>query len=115
MVYRDSTVRVTLPQIRAHYAPRDFRQREQVTLEAAGVRVLVKLVHEASPGAHGGSRVWMACPRCSRRTQTVGLVPEFETGQLAWACARNDCGAWRSRKRPSLAALPAPASASPRV
>jgi hypothetical protein len=84
------------------FRPRDFRQRESVVVEAAGVRTALKIVREPSVGAHGGMRRWILCPRCNRRTFVVGLVTTGSTCEPAWACARADCGAWRSRKKMKL-------------
>jgi hypothetical protein len=99
-VYRDSVMtRVSLPAIRSMFRPRDFRERTSVDLVAAGVRATVRIVREPSVGAHGGARRWILCPRCQRRTIVVGLVTSAGTSEPAWACARADCGAWRSRKK----------------
>jgi hypothetical protein len=84
------------------FRPRDFKERTSVDLEAAGVRATVKIVREPSVGAHGGTRRWILCPRCHRRTFVVGLVSTGGVSAPTWACARADCGAWRSRKKMKL-------------
>ena len=92
VVYRDAVTRIGIAQIRASFAPREWRQKEAVTLEAAGVRVTVPIVQLPCPTAKGGTRRWILCPNCTRPTSVIGLV------SLTWSCSRRDCGAWRSRK-----------------
>jgi hypothetical protein len=102
MAYRDETLRVSLPMIRANYTPKDFRQRREVVLEAAGVSATVKIIREPSSTSFGGTRRWMACPKCGRRTHVVGLVTVNRLVDPTWCCSRRDCGAWRSRKTARL-------------
>jgi hypothetical protein len=98
MAYRDETIRVSLPMIRVNYTPKDYRQRREVVLEAAGISATVKIIQAQSPTSHGGTRRWLSCPRCQRQTHVLGLVVLRGTTEAVWACSRRDCGAWRSRK-----------------
>jgi hypothetical protein len=101
-LYRDEVLRLTLPAIRAMMRPRDFRTRSVVEVEAGGVRATVRLVREPAATAFGGRRTWCACPRCGRKTVVLGVVQVAGRSDPVWACARRDCGAWRSRNRLKL-------------
>lgn len=105
-VYRDEVARVSLAAMRTAYRPRDFAKLDCLRLDAAGVSTTVRIVREPAPGAFGGTRRWCLCPRCGRRTSVVGLVTGDGSAEPVWACARGDCGAWKSRKRLRLRRRP---------
>jgi hypothetical protein len=97
-VYRDEVVRVSLAQIRAQYAPRDFNRMTSVPLDCGGVMSEVAIVVVPASSCRGGRRRWIRCPRCGRNTDVLGVVQGS-----GWSCARAHCGGWRSRKSSRVA------------
>ncbi len=91
-MYRDQVERLTLKQVAARFPPRVFRKLRYVLVEAGGIRVRVELIDEESVGSFSGRRRWMRCPRCYRRTQVMGLVPDLsdDRGQPVLAGRQGD-------------------------
>ena len=99
MIYRDQVTRMSLRQLRAQYAPRNFQQLDKVTLECGGASVAVKILRLVHPTVKGGTRRWFSCPSCQGKTTVLGLVKDVKTGEPRWGCARRTCGGgWHSRK-----------------
>lgn len=91
-LYRDSTARFTIAQVRQAYPPRVYRALARVRLEHEGVVADVAIEKIDTPGCIAGARRWFRCPRCNRRVNVVGVVVG-----LGWVCRA--CGGWRSRNR----------------
>ena len=93
--YRDEVTRVSIRQIRAQFAPRDFAKLEEVLVGVGDTSAVVKIARVPSLTAHGGMRRWLICPSCRGQTSVVGLVPRGNRG-VRWACF--SCVNWRSRQ-----------------
>ena len=89
-MYIDEVSTVSLKALRGRFAPRLLRRMRSVKLVSAGQSKVVQF--ERAPG-HGcvRERLWMVCPRCSRKCSTVGF---YGGGIGCVVCLR-----WRSRNR----------------
>ncbi|GEL75277.1 hypothetical protein MVI01_70610 [Myxococcus virescens] len=97
--YRSGLVRVSIAGLRGRFTPQRYRRLSTVQLEHAGHLVELRIIQQPCPGAYGGIRRWLLCPRCGGRAQTVGCHPE-----LGWACPALRCvGGWKGRTRRKLA------------
>lgn len=92
--YRDTVTRVSIRQLRAQFSPKVFAALDEVVVQAGAGVAKVKIVSVPS-SAHGGRRRWILCPRCSRQTSVIGLMPDV-VGADGWGCFR--CRRWKSRK-----------------
>ena len=95
--YVDGVARVSIARIRAAFAPREFKMMRSVHLSHGLLSCAVDIVHEESVGCFGGTRRWFSCPRCARRTVTIGFAYDGA------GCRR--CLRWRSRNRPTSKTL----------
>lgn len=101
-MYTDAVHRVSLRQIAAAYAPREWAQLEAVRVELEGQVTIVKVVRLPDDRGYGGYRRWLVCPSCSKPVQTIGVADD------RWGC--RGCLKWRSRRRLLERALCDPAA-----
>ena len=99
---REKLAPVSLVQIRAWFRPKAWKKVGSVRVEHGGNFCTVKIVRLPDTHAFGGTRSWLACPRCGGFVQTIGYNSEAGF----WACSRLECvGGWRGRHIP-VAGLP---------
>jgi hypothetical protein len=101
-LYRDEISRITLPQVRAQFTPKDFAQREHVTLTRGALTAVVKIVREIVPGGLKKPRVFLRCGSCGARANVLAF------GYDRIGCRR--CMDWRTRE-PQTAKRMAPHAA----
>lgn len=89
-IYRDELSRITLPQIRAQFTPKDFAQRDHVTLTRGALTAIIKIVRECVPGGLKAPRVFLQCSSCGARANVLAF------GYDRLGCRR--CMDWRSRE-----------------
>src|ERR1044071_589117 len=88
-IYRDEISRITLPQIRAQFTPKDFAKRDHVALTRGPLTVVVKLIREVVPGAFDKPRVFLQC-LCGARVNVLAF------GYARIGCRK--CMDWRTRE-----------------
>ena len=74
--FRDEVARLTLPQVRAMFTPREFKALGEVPVTCGGQVYVVGIIREPMKGPFGGSRTWLRCT-CGRKTSVV-VISAFE-------------------------------------
>ncbi len=74
--------RVSMPQVRASFAPRAFAGLSTVSLEAGGRRAEVQIQKLPDGGCRGGMKRWFRCPGCGSKTLILWSTV------AGWGCRR---------------------------
>lgn len=96
-MHGDEVTKIRITQIRATYLPAVFATKTSVPVLVGNHQTDVRITTTREPACFGGSRRWILCPACSRRTTVIC----FSAMHALFGCRR--CLIYRTRRSAVLA------------